>query len=585
MTSSAFNEQSENAADIKVVRRLAAAAVPHLHAHGRPLRKLFEMLGPESLDIRLIVLFAAAVGVLNLASPIAVEALVNSVAFGGLMQPIVVLSLILAGCLLLSAAMTALQFYLAELIQRRIFVRLYDRLLHAFPDAVVRIWEKQDPGVAANRFFEIVTIQKLVSTLLLDGVAIFLTAVIGMVVIAFYHPVLLAFDVVFLLSILVLLLAGARSGPRTAIAESVAKHASAAWLEQVAVEHRSFRSATGRKLADAVGKALELTYLTERSRHFRVVFRQLVGGLLMQVTAVVAMLGIGGWLVLVGQMTLGQLVAAELIVAAVTGSVAKMGKYLESYYDLLASVDKLTPFEELSHESQGGEVPSGAPEGIDLRILGVTLTDDGGRTVLLNVRFTAAPGEAVSILGAEGSGKSLLARALNGDIPPAAGAIEIDGVDLRQWDLAQLREQVQIVDLFGVWEGTIEDNIGAGRPNVSPSDIREALEAVGLLARIRQLPSGLDTVLSVKGGPLSSGETRRMLLARALAARPRLLVLDSCFDTLATSDRLSLWKIIRENYRCTVILTTARPTVARSCEQSVQLTRADASSEENANHE
>ncbi|MBN8629057.1 MAG: ABC transporter ATP-binding protein, partial [Planctomycetes bacterium] len=398
------------------VRRFAAAAVPHFHAHGRPLRKLLEMLGPDSLDIRLIALFAAAVGVLNLASPIAVEALVNSVAFGGLLQPIVVLSLILAGCLLLSAAMTALQFYLAELIQRRIFVRLYDRLLHAFPGTVVRVWDKQDPGVAANRFFEIVTIQKLVSTLLLDGVAILLTAVIGMIVLAFYHPVLLAFDVVFLLSIVVLLLVGARAGPRTAIAESIAKHASAAWLEQVAVEHRSFRSESGRQLADAVGKTLELTYLTERSGHFRVVFRQLVGGLFLQVTAVVAMLGIGGWLVLVGQMTLGQLVAAELIVAAVTGSVAKMGKYLESYYDLLASVEKLTPFEELPQEPRGGDVPTASPDGMDLKVLGVTLADDGGRIVLREVRFSAAPGEAVSILGAEGSGKSLLARALNGDI-------------------------------------------------------------------------------------------------------------------------------------------------------------------------
>jgi ABC-type bacteriocin/lantibiotic exporter with double-glycine peptidase domain len=248
--------------------------------------------------------------VLNLASPIAVEALVNSVAFGGLLQPIVVLALILAACLALSASMSALQYYIIELIQRRVFVRIFDRLLGAFPSSVSQVWDEQDPGTAANRFFEIMTIQKLVSLLMLDGIAIILTAAIGMIVLAFYHPVLLAFDAVFLLAILVLLVAGARVGPRTAVAESLANHTSAAWLEQVACEHRSFRSRTGAGLAHAVGRTLAARYLTARSTHFRVVFRQLVGGLTLQVAAVVSMLGIGGWLVLVGQMTLGQLVAA-----------------------------------------------------------------------------------------------------------------------------------------------------------------------------------------------------------------------------------------------------------------------------------
>ena len=550
------------------VESLSAAAVPHLHAHAKPSRKLAQILSTDAGDVRLIWLFAAAVGVLNLASPIAVEALVNSVAFGGLLQPVVVLSLILAACLLLSAAMSALQFYVTELIQRRLFVRWYERLLESFPAALKQVWDEQNAGTAANRFFEITSIQKLVSVLLLDGIAIVLTAAIGMIVLAFYHPALLAFDVIFLLAIFLLLIAGARAGPRSAIAESVAKHAGAAWLEQVAREHRSFRSRSGGALAGAVGRALTLRYLLARSAHFRVVFRQLIWGLALQVAAVVAMLGLGGWLVLVGQMTLGQLVAAELIVAAVTGSVAKLGKYLESYYDLLASIDKLAPFDELPREASGDETPAGSPAGVDVRIRDLTLNNVVGRTVFSDWRCTAAPGESVAFLAAEGRGKSLLARSLTADHRPTAGSIEIDGVDVRQWNLAELRERVCVVDGEGLWEGTIEDNVVAGRPEISGDGVRAALAAVGLSEAIRLLPQGLDTVVHAGGTPLSRGQTERLLLARALAGRPRLLVLDAVLDAWTSAERTAIWRTIRGDYPSTVLLLTKHSEVARLCERT-----------------
>lgn len=566
---SILEETSNAQVSAEGVNSLAAAVVPHLHAHARPGRKLAQLIAPDAADIRLLWLFAAAVGVLNLASPIAVEALVNSVAFGGLLQPVVVLSLILAACLLLSAAMSALQFYISELIQRRIFVRLYDRLLSAFPSTDGRVWDEQNPGTVANRFFEIMTIQKLVSVLLLDGIFIVLTAAIGMVVLAFYHPVLLAFDVIFLLSILALLAVGVRAGPRTAIAESLAKHTGAAWLEQVAVEYRSFRSSRGTALAGAVGRTLTARYLTTRSAHFRLVFRQLLAGLALQVAAVVSMLGLGGWLVLVGQMTLGQLVAAELIVAAVTGSVAKLGKYLESFYDLLASVDKLTPFDELPLESSGNEVPAGQPDGAQLEIVSLTLNP--GRLVASDWHCAAASGESVAVVAGEGGGKSLLARTLTGDCAPAGGGIEVDGVDLRQWNLAELRERVCNVDGSGLWEGTIEDNVTAGRAEISGEDVRDVLATVELLETVRRLPMGPATVLNADGGPLSAGETRRLLLGRALAGRPRLLIIDSIFDALDTDIRDRIWRRIRRDYPSTLLLLTSQPAVARLCDRSFNL--------------
>jgi len=526
----------------------------------------------DSQDIRLIVLFAVAVGVLSLASPIAVEALVNSVAFGGLLQPIIVLALILCACLTLSAGMIALQYYLAELVQRRLFARATQDLARRLPLVQSAAWESQDAAKTVNRFFEIVTVQKVVSILLLDGISIILTATIGMVVLAFYHPVLLAFDVGLLLAIVVLLFSGLKRGIATGINESIAKYAVAGWLEEIVRCDGAFQTHSAGRLAHGVAGTLTLRYLQARSDHFRVLFRQSIGGWFLQVIAVVMMLGIGGSLVLVGQMTLGQLVAAELIIAVVTGSVAKIGKYLENIYDLMAAVDKLAGFEDLPLDREEGEVPAGNAAGASIRIYGLSPATTAGKPLIKAVDLAVAPGMSAAIIGGEGSGKSLLAQVLTARRSVAEGTVEIDGVDLRQWHPQVLREQAALVGASGVVEASIFDNVQLGRAHITAEEVRRALVALELLDDIRSLPQGLETRLTTRGLPLSSGQVRRLLLARALAGRPRLLILDACFDFIEEDRRRSIWRRIREEYSSTVLLLTANAVLAEElCDDVLRL--------------
>lgn len=544
----------------------------HHARHAPPkIGRLVDLLRPDGSDIRLILLFAVAAGLLSLASPIAVEALVNSVAFGGLLQPIVVLALILMACLSLSAGMNLLQHYVAELIQRRIFARTAEDLAMRLPRVETSSWDSHDAAKMVNRFFEVVTIQKIVSSLLLDGVSLFLAASIGMIVLAFYHPILLVFDIGLILTIALVLLSAGRQGVSTAVDESAAKHAVAGWLEEISRPRAAFRSESGGSLAEAVAAELTLDYLRRRSRHFRVVFRQSVFAWTAYVVTSVLMLGLGGWLVLVGQMTLGQLVAAELILTVVASSIAKLGKHLEAYYDLMASIDKLETLRHLPLERSRAEAPTGEGRGVRLRVIGLSIGVGRQPPLAEAVNLEIEPGDAVAVVGGEGVGKSLFGQILTAKRPALAGAIEVDGVDLRRWDPRVLRDRVVLIDDEGVVETSVLENVRLGRSEITADDVRAALDAVGLLEEVMKLADGLDTRVTVHGAPLSSGQRQRLLVARALAARPGLLILDSVLDGLDETRRRRTWKSIRTKYACSVLLLTRRGEVAGLCNEQLPL--------------
>ena len=509
------------------------------HGHGStgPFKRLVGLLRPERHDIGIVVVFAVGVGFLTLATPVAVQSLVNFVSFGGMVQPLVVLGLLLLACLSLAAAMRAFKAYVVELLQRRLFVRVVTDLGHRLPRVRAEAFDREHGPELVNRFFDVLTVQKVGATLLLDAVTVVLQAGIGLLILAFYHPFLLAFDVVLLLAFAVILFGLGRGAVRTAIDESKAKYDVAGSLEEIARNPMTFKQAGGPDLARARADALAVRYVDARRQHFRVVLRQAVASLALQAAAATGLLTIGGWLVIEGQLTLGQLVAAELIVAVVLASFTKIGRKLESFYDLLAAVDKLGHLLDLPLERSAGEARQPAAGGAALTARRVGYAYGPGHVALSDLSLTLRPGERVCLVGGNGSGKSTLADLLCGVRAPTAGSIELDGVDVREISLASLRQHVAVVTGIEIIEGTVEENVRMSRPDVSADDARAALAAVGLLDEVRSMPDGLQTRLSATGGPLSYGQARLVMLARAMAGRPRLLVLDDVLDDLDARSR------------------------------------------------
>jgi putative ABC transport system ATP-binding protein len=541
------------------------------HASVSPLWRLLGLIRPEGRDIRVVVAYAVGVGILSLATPLTVEALVSTVAMNLLVQQLVVLALILLACLGLAAAFRALQTFVVEIIQRRLFVRVASDLAYRLPRVRVDAYDHHYGPELVNRFFDVLTVQKIGALLLLDGIAIVLQAAVGLLVLAWYHPYLLGYDLVVLGTMAFIVFQLGRGAVATSIRESRAKYDVAGILEEMARAPVAYKMRGGYDFAMDRADAATRAYLAARQAHFRILFRQVLFALGFQALATSALLGLGGWLVIQKQLTLGQLVAAELIVALVVGSFAKLGKHLEGWYDLMAAVEKLGHLVDLPLERRDGEGHR-RDDAASLRLAGVSYGYHEHHDVLHGLDLDVRPGERVAIVGPSGSGKSTLVDLLYGLRAPTAGHIELDGINLRDLDLESLRAHVAAVKGLDIVEESVVENVRMGRMGLSLAVVHDALEAVGLAEEIAELPDGLHTRLVTTGAPLSHGQARRLLLARALVGRPRLLVLDESLDALdLDSRRKVLDALFAPDAPWTLVVVTHVQEVAARCDRAVAL--------------
>lgn len=535
-----------------------------------PLSRLIKFLKPDRGDLGTILLFSMVVGLLTLTTPIAVEALVNTVAFGRYLQPVVILALIVLVFLAFSSLLTALNTYVAEVIQRRLFVRLVEDLAFRLPRAQQSACDRIHPPELVNRFLDISIVQKSVAKLIIDGQALVLQAIIGMVILAFYHPFLLGFDLVLLALMAFTLFVLGRGAIDTAIKESKAKYRVTAWLQEVARQTTAFRLNSGMDFAIERADQLAVEYLDARKKHFRVVLRQILFALGTYVVATTVLLGLGGYLVIVGQLSLGQLVAAELIVLLILTSFAKLGKHIESFYDLLASMDKIGQLLDLPLEPHNNmyHLPGNEPADIALQKIKLQFP---GQLLFSDLTLHVPAGDSLAVLGKSGSGKSCLADFCCGLRQPDDGLIELDGIDLREIRPDLIQHQVTLARGVEIFAGTIAENIHLNRAGVTAADVRMVMGWLGLATDIAELPEGLATPLQTGGFPLSSGQCQKLMLARALVNRPRLVIFDGALDPLDATEARTIIQAIRESRRSTLLVMTKRLEIAEACQHKVEL--------------
>jgi putative ABC transport system ATP-binding protein len=530
-----------------------------------PWRRLRQWMQLDAHDLGVIVVYAAAIGLVGLATPLAVQSLVATVAFGNLLQPIVVLSLLVVLALLAAGVLRALQLMIVEILQRRLLVRLAADLAWRIPRVQPHVHSDLDLSKHVNRFFDILTVQKAASGLLLDGVMLALQMVVGAMVLALYSQSLLAFTVLLVAAIAGVVIGLGRHGVSTSIQESVAKHEVAGWLEELTRHKVVLSQGTARTHAVDKAESLARDYLDAREQHFHIVLRQSIAGYALQAVAAAGLLGVGGALVMQGELTLGQLVAAELIVTTMVGSLAKLGKQLELGYDLLAAIDKIGHLLDLPVERDDGhDIPAGP---LSIRCLDVTTHSP----TLSFANITLEAGARHAWLAASGGGKSTWVDAVLGLQDISTGRIEIGGHDVRQLSLSLMRNRIGVARDIEIMEGTIADNLRMGRA-LSVPDMMASLRVVGLEEVVMQHPDALERVLLPGGLSLSSGETARLMMARACVGQPGMIIIDGLLDAfpIAHSSRM-LSSLSR--HPATLIVLTQRDDVAALLPQRLPLTR------------
>ncbi|PTQ59366.1 putative ABC transport system ATP-binding protein [Sphingomonas aurantiaca] len=510
---------------------------------------LAEIVGPDMPYVRLAMVYGVAISLLSLATPISVQLLINSVANTAMPAPLWTLAGLLLGLLLVVAGLSAMRFWMMALFERRLFARIFAEITVRAVHAQNPFFADQNRGDLFNRYFDLVVVQKAVPSLVIGAFTIILQSAVGLIVTSFYHPFFLGFNAILLLVILVIWLIWSRGSIRSAVALSHAKHEAARWLESVGGSNGFYKSSRHFDFAMDRSEAVTATYVDRHRRYFRYSFTQTVAFLLLYAFASAALLALGGNLILSGELSIGQLVAAELILSGVFYGVSQLGWYLDTLYDLVASAEELSLLYAIPQESAvaaAGQSPGDGAVQLD------RVVTEGAR-----FDFALAAGEQL-VTRADGGAERLLAMVLKRHVVPERGLVLVGGADMATFDMYLLRSEVMVLDRPSIVEVTIREYLTLAAAASTSAVMLDALETVGLRDRVAGLPHGLDTPLAASGYPLSIGEVMALKLANALLVRPHVLMLSQLYDLIPTS---RLAEVLRQLKApgTTVLLCTGRP--------------------------
>ncbi len=541
-----------------------------------PIGRLLRLLGTERRLIAYVYLYAALAGIFGLALPLGVQAIIGLVSGGLIVQPIVFLIGFVIVGILSNGGLQIVQLSVVETVQQRIFARYAFEIGSLLPRVRLDRVDEVDLPELMNRFFEIKMIQKTLAKLLTDWVAALLQVLFGVVLLTFYHPYFSLFGLVLVATLaLIFWWLGAR-GLETSMMESAYKYRVAHWLQELARNLPLFKYA-GRGDLPMERLDAEVTgYLAYRQEHFRVLVKQSWAFVLFKTLISGGVLILGCLLVVQRSITLGQFVASELVIVSVLLAVEKAILGLGDLYDLLTAVEKAGHVTDLPAERASGLVPppGGDARGLALAVRKLTFAYPGNaHRVLDAISLSIQPGERVAITGAEGAGESTLLAVIGGLFEDYAGAITYDDVSLRELDRMRAREQVgHCGSSTSLFEGTLEENVALGRSWVRTEDVLEAVATVGILEWVQEQPNGLQTAILSGGRGIPSQVARKLELARCLAGRPRLLLLDDVFDVLDPPSKRDLMRrLMDRDARWTLLTVSHDAQVLAACDRVIVL--------------
>ena len=537
----------------------------------KTFNRLFDLIALEKHDIIVVFVFTFLISLLSLATPLAVQTLVNIVVMGGVLQSLFVVSIILFALLIFSGVLYILERYVIELIQRRIFIRTAIEAATNAQGLDITFQDTNNSLELMNRFFDVTNVQKSAYILLTGGLAATLQVAVGSLVLLFYS--LYFFIVVLIMFLILWFIIGAlgKYAITAAVDESYAKYDVVDWLENITKNLRTFKFAGGSNYSARQIDELANNYLDKRSRSFTILIKQDILGHFVYALGGTFMLGLGGWLVMQGDINVGQFVAAELIIFGVLASYLSLIRKLESFYDLLAGLDKLSVLQDLPQERRGSHnIP--LQSAVLIEFNQVSFNFDQQDPLINNLTFSLQSGTSNAIIGKSGSGKSTLVDLITGLRSPASGVVMMNGVDLRNANIASLRTQVSLVKDIEVIEATIFDNLRLGHKEITVESAMNVLSSLGLLMAVMQLKDGLETKLPITGLPLTNHQLRVLMVARAVIHKPSLILVDELLDNLDEVELKPVLEYLLAGLnQWTLLILTKHQRIANQCQHLIQL--------------
>lgn len=497
-----------------------------------PLKRFYNLLALDKKDIYQIFFYAIFAGLISLSLPLGIQAIITFIQSGRVSVSWIILIILVVVGVALAGILSLMQLRITENLQQKIFVRSSFEFAARLPKIKSEALYGTYPPELTNRFFDTLTIQKGTSKLLIDFSAALLQIIFGLILLSLYHPYFIVFGLLLFLLLYFIFKFSYKSGLETSLKESKFKYKVAGWLQEMARNNFSFKNALNYDFALQKNNLIVANYLNYREKHFTVIQKQFAQLILFKVIITASLLSIGGYLVLSQEMNIGQFVAAEIIILLVITSVEKIILGLESFYDVLTSVEKIGQITDLELEENVDSKNENCYANITLETENLKFKfPDSPTNTLDSINLKIEQGEKIVIDGENGSGKTTLIRLLSGLLKQNSGAFYINDDTFRKINIKQYRSQIgTIIHTETPFEGTIIENITFNDSSISSEDLKWALDGVQLSSFIKLLPKGLDTHIYPEGRQLSSSNAQKILLARSIINKPKILFYEDPTD-------------------------------------------------------
>jgi len=507
-----------------------------------PFKRFYNLLKLDKRDVYQIIFYAAFAGLVNLSLPLGVQAIINFIQSGQVSVSWIVLVFVVTIGVGFAGVLTVMQLRILENLQQRIFVRSSFEFAYRMPLIKFKeLYEKYAPE-QANRFFDTLMVQKGAAKLLLDFSTAFLQVGFGIILLAFYHSFFLVIGLMLVAVLYIIFKFSYKDGLETSLKESTYKYKVAAWLQEIARNRESF--SRKRQFDYALDRNDDYVndYITFREKHFNVLKKQYIQLVIFKVVITSALLSVGGFLVINNQMNIGQFIASEIIIVLLINSVEKIIFGLESFYDVLTSVEKIGQVTDMQTSAIPDFFNKNEIE-INMEMDSINYSYPGHeKKSLKNISLKIKQGENIVVTGKNGAGKSTLLRLLAGVVEPDYGSVYIiDNYMTRLDEDAFKAKTGTLIQGESLFDGTIRDNILYGNVNIDNDDLKWALDNVCLTDYIKTFPNGLETHIHPGGRQLSGSDVQKILLARSIVHRPNILILE---EPTANMDEVTSTKII-----------------------------------------
>ena len=514
-----------------------------------PMERFWALLKPDKKEIRNVYIYSIFNGLVTLSLPIGIQAIINLIQGGQINTSWFILVLFVIGGIAFSGYLQISQLKITENLQQKIFSRAAFEFAYRIPKIKMEAIYKQYAPELMNRFFDVISVQKGLSKILIDFSMASIQVLFGLVLLSLYHPFFIFFSMILIFLLFIIFRYTAKKGLMTSLRESKHKYTVANWLQEVARTHMTIKLAGKTDLpVQRVDKATG-EYINARDDHFKILMQQYFLMVGFKVIIGAGLLVVGSILVMEQQMNIGQFVASEIIILLVLSSVEKLILSLETIYDVLTSLEKIGQVTDMELESNEGMLINNEDkEGYEVEISNLSFSYPFTRnTIFEDLSLKAKAGEKILITGKNDTGKSTLLSILTGLYPSQKGFVSYDGIPLGNLDIENLRSNIGdclMEELL--FEGTLLENINIGREKATFENVKWAIDNLGLGDFVKNLPNGYNTVIDLQGKQFSKGIIDKLLLARSIADKPKVLLIKDSFGSFLPERKQAIIDFLTE---------------------------------------